>query len=184
VWYLLVAFLVLATISVFALRQNNLGMIELREAVYEADEKSGDVEGALQALRQYVYAHMNTELSSGQSGVYPPIQLKYTYQRLQQAEKQRASQGSADIYSEAQRVCEQQNPTGFSGRGRVPCIEEYVSQHKVVEKTIPDALYKFDFVSPSWSPDLAGSSVALAVLAGILLILRIIAGKLLKSRAR
>jgi hypothetical protein len=179
-WYLLVVFLVLGAVSVFALRQNNLGMIELREAVYEADEKGGDVEGALQQLRQYVYAHMNTELSSGQSGVYPPIQLKYTYQRLQQAEKQRANQGSADIYTEAQRVCEQQNPTGFSGRGRVPCIEEYVSQHKVVEKTIPDALYKFDFVSSSWSPDLAGFSVVLTVLAGVLLVLRIIAGKLLK----
>lgn len=184
IWYLAAVFLASASISIFALRHNNLTMIHLREAVYQADEKGGDVEAALQNLRKHVYGHMNTNLAGGQNGVYPPIQLKHTYQRLQQAEKDRATQNSARIYTDAQNVCEQQHPTGFSGSGRIPCIQKYVSDHGVAEKTVPPALYKFDFISPKWSPDLAGLSIAVASLSLLLLILRIVAGRLLKAATR
>ena len=183
-WYLLVAFLAVAGTAVLALRQNNLGMLERREAVYAADQKGGDVEGALQELRKYVYAHMNTDLSGGQTGVYPPIQLKYTYQRLQEAERARANQNNAQVYTDAQAECERLHPTGFSGSGRIPCIEDYISKHSApAAKPIPDALYKFDFVSPNWSPDTAGFSIVLAVLLLIALILRIILGRLAKLLA-
>lgn len=181
IWYLVVLFVLSAIVAIFALRQNNLQMVELREAVYQADEQGGDVETALQNLRKHVYAHMNTDLAGGQNAVYPPIQLKYTYQRLQQAEKQRATQDSARIYTDAQNICERQFPTGFSGSGRIPCIQKYIAEHGSVEKSIPDALYKFSFISPSWSPDLAGFSVAIAGLLALLLIVRIIAGRILKS---
>jgi hypothetical protein len=181
--YLLVPFLISAGLCVVALRDNNLRMVELRQEVYAADEANGDVEGALQKLRTHVYSHMNTNLSSG-SGVYPPIQLKYTYQRLQQAEKQRVTQDSAQIYTDAQIYCEQQNPGGFSGRGRIPCIEEYVSAHTVKETSIPDAMYKFNFVSPRWSPDLAGYSLLASMLLLAALILRILAGFIFKALTR
>jgi hypothetical protein len=180
VWYLLVLFLVTATVAVFALRQNNLTMVQLRQEVYTADEKNQDVEDALQRLRAYVHTHMNTDLSSGAEAVYPPIQLKYTFQRFQEAEKAKAQQDSSAIYTQAQAHCEQQNSRDFSGRNRVPCIEQYVSDHGVKIRTIPDAMYKFDFVSPSWSPDLAGFSVALAVILLGLLAVRIILGQALK----
>jgi len=180
VWYLAVIFAVFAVVAVFALRQNNLTMAQLRQDVYAADEQNGDVEGALQRLRGFVHSHMNTNLSAGADAVYPPIQLKYTYQRLQDAEKARVQQGNSDVYTQAQAYCEQQN-ADFSGRNRVPCIEQYVSQHGgVKEKSIPDALYKFDFVSPAWSPDLAGFSLAGAVILLVLLVLRVIAGSALK----
>jgi hypothetical protein len=180
VWYLVVLLLVSATGTVFALRANNLNMVELRQQVYDADHNNQDVEGALKQLRAYVYAHMNTKLSGGGNAVYPPIQLKYTYQRLQDAEAQRAKQSSGQIYTEAQRYCEQQNSVDFSGRNRVPCIEAYVSSHGVQSRTIPDAMYKFDFVSPAWSPDLAGFGVLISVLILLLLIVRLIAGWLAK----
>jgi hypothetical protein len=183
VWYLVLAFLLTATVAVLALRHNNLRMVELRQAVYTADEKGGDVEGALQALRKYVYAHMNTDLTGGQTGIYPPIQLKYTYQRLQKAEKDRVQQNSSQVYTDAQNECERQNPTGFSGRGRVPCIEAYVASHTATEKAVPDALYKFNFTSPSWSPDLAGFSMILAILLLVVLIGRITVGRILKKLA-
>jgi preprotein translocase subunit SecF len=183
VWYLLALFLVFATIAVFALRQNNLKMIELRQAVYAADEQNGDVEGALQRLRSFVYGHMNTDLSSGADAVYPPIQLKYTYQRLQEADKARVQQDSSAVYTQAQTYCEQQN-TGFSGGNRIECIEQYVSEHQAKAKTIPDAMYKFDFVSPSWSPDLAGFALVLAILSLVLLIVRIILGQWLKRTTK
>jgi preprotein translocase subunit SecF len=181
VWYLLVPFVLATAVAVFALRQNNLGMVSLRQAVYQADQQNKDVEGALQRLRAYVYAHMNTNLATGSDSVYPPIQLKYTYQRLQDAEKTRVQQESTSVYSQAQAYCEQQNSTDFSGRNRVPCIEKYVSEHTAKPRAIPDAMYKFDFVSPSWSPDLAGFAVAIAVLLLILLILRVALGAFLRA---
>ena len=175
--YLLVAFLLSATISVVALRQNNLHMISLRDKVYQADQNNGDVEAALQNLRAYVYGHMNTELATS-TNVYPPIQLKYTYERLQQAEAARVKAQNDTIYNDAQHYCEQQIPTGFSGRYRISCVEDYVKSHNVVAKSIPDAMYKFDFVSPTWSPDLAGWSLLLTILLAILLVLRIAAGRI------
>src|SRR5687767_6535414 len=92
VWYLLVLLAVSTGIAVVALRNNNLTMVQLRSEVYQADEQNGDVEGALQRLRAYVHSHMNTDLSGGGNAVYPPIQLKYTYQRLKQAERDRVAQ--------------------------------------------------------------------------------------------
>lgn len=185
VWYLATLFLLASVTAILALRQNNLTMIQLRNDVYVADEKNQDVEAALQRLRSYVHGHMNTKLAQGSDAVYPPIQLKYTYQRLQDAEKARVQQSSATVYTDAQAYCERQNSTDFSGRNRVPCIEKYVNEHPVAkEQAIPDAMYKFDFYSPSWSPDFAGFAVVIAVLLFVLLVLRLIAGRAFKHLAK
>jgi len=135
----------------------------LRDAVIAADERAGDTETALRDLREYVYSHMNTDLTT-ENGIRPPIQLKFRYERLVEAEKKRVADSNSQIYTEAQAVCEQRFPAGLSGRGRVPCIEQYVSQNGVREQPIPDSLYKFDFVSPWWSPDLAGWSIVVSLL--------------------
>lgn len=155
-WHFFVIALICLGVSVFALRENNLHMVKLRDAVYAADKNNGDVQGTLANLQRYVTAHMNTSLTSGNTSVYPPIQLKYTYDRLRASNLQVSN---AQVYSDAQKYCEQQDPTDFSGRNRVPCIEQYVESHGVQPKPIPDAMYKFDFVSPTWSPDLAGWSL-------------------------
>lgn len=163
-WYFLIIAAVAIPICVTALRNNYQHMVKLREAVYTADEHNGDVATALNNLRNYVYAHMNTNLSTGSTGVYPPIQLKYTYDRLVQAQGTNTAAQNTRIYTEAQAYCEQQNSADFSGRNRVPCIENYVSTHTPSKlTTIPDSLYKFNFVSPTWSPDLAGWSMFVAV---------------------
>jgi hypothetical protein len=179
--YVVAVLVASATVTGLALRQNNLTMVELRDKVYQADKANKDVEGALYRLRSHVYAHMNTDLSSGESGVYPPVQLKYTYERLKQAEKARVKQASSNVYTQAQAHCERLHPSGFSGSSRIPCIEDYVASRKVSEKEIPDAMYKFDFVSPSWSPDLAGFSMVITVLAALLLLARVAGGLLLKE---
>lgn len=151
-------------ICINGLRTNNLHMVKLRADVYQADKTNGNVQVALTNLQHYVTLHMNTNLTPGHDAVYPPIQLKYTYQRLQAATAQPRT--NEQVYSDAQTLCEQQNPTDFSGRNRVPCIQRYVSSHgAAAAKEIPDSLYKFDFVSPTWSPDLAGwSAVVTAAL--------------------
>jgi len=155
----LVLFLVASLIYVGALRHNNDTMIKLRNDVYIADRNNGDVEGALDKLRTYVYGHMNTNLSTG-TNIRPPIQLKYTYDRLQQQAETQAN--NSQLYIDAKNYCEQQVPASvsISGRGRIDCVENYVLSHGGTQAaTIPPALYEFDFVSPSWSSDLAGWSL-------------------------
>jgi len=136
--------------------------------VYQADKDNGDINKALNNLRSYVYGHMNTNLTSGADAVYPPIQLKYTYDRLVTAESNRVSAANTQVYTDAQHYCEQLYPGSFSGGPRVPCITDYVSTHGTKPQTIPDSLYKFGFTSPTWSPDLAGWSMVFTGLSAVL----------------
>lgn len=181
--YFLAAFAACAALSVVALRANYTKMTQLRSAVYQSDQSGGDVEKSLQALRAYVGAHMNTGLATS-DGVYPPIQLKYTYARLQQAEQDRVNTVNSQVYTDAQHRCEALYPSSFSGGPRVPCIEQYVKDHGTSAHTIPDAMYKFDFSSPRWSPDLAGWMIVLSGIFLVLALLRFVAGWWLKRVTR
>lgn len=172
-WHYLVLALFFGVLAMVSLRQNNLTALDLRTKVLEVDKANGDVDAALQELRSYVHSHMNTNLAT-ETGVYPPIQLKYRYERLQATEEQRAANANDDLYTKAQQYCERQNSSDFSGRNRVPCIQQYVSNNggDTKEKEIPEALYKFDFISPRWSADLAGWSLLLAGLFGLLAVIK------------
>jgi hypothetical protein len=166
-WYFLVLAVAFGVICVFALRANNEHMIKLRDDVYTADRNDTNVQGALKNLQAYVTAHMNTNLSAGPDPVYPPIQLKYTYNRLVQAQSSAITQNNSELYTDAQQYCQQLDPTDFSGHNRVPCIEQYVLSHTTNLPAIPDALYQFDFISPTWSPDLAGWSLIATILSSL-----------------
>lgn len=170
-WIFLGLALACIGIGIFGMRQNNLTAIQLRDNVLEADKNGTDVEEPLRTLRQYVYSHMNSNLSTG-TGVQHPVQLKYRYDRLVAAEKARVEAVNGDIYTRAQSDCERRFPAGVSGSGRIKCIEQYVSQNGVTENAIPDALYKFDFVSPRWSPDIAGFGLLFAVIFFALFVVR------------
>ncbi|HSH55934.1 MAG TPA: hypothetical protein VK983_03850 [Candidatus Limnocylindrales bacterium] len=160
--YIVGVAVIMTLVSVAALRENNLKMIQLRSAVYEADRNNGDVQGALTNLQRYVTTHMNTSTYNKQDNIYPPIQLQYTYERIKAAGGGQIS--NDQLYIEAQAHCERTNPEGFGGRFRVPCIQEYIKTNGARAATVPDALYKYDFIAPKWSPDFAGWSVAATVL--------------------
>lgn len=172
-WYFLVAFLVCSVVAVVALRNNNLTALRMRDDVLAVDQADGDVEAALRELREYIYSHMNTSLASSTS-VYPPIQLKYRYQRLVDAAKANAPTQNT-VYADAQAYCEKNFPQSYYGAGRLPCIQNYIDTHPVTDApppNIPDSLYKFDFASPRWSPDLAGWSLVFATLFGLMFVVR------------
>lgn len=172
-WYFVAAIFICAGVAVLSLRQNNLNAIALRDEVLKVDKENGDVEAALRELREYVYSHMNTELSSP-NGAYPPIQLKYRYERLMDAQKA-AAPNNANLTTQAQNYCESQIPKGRS-LNRIDCIQNYMTTHgsDVNTKPIPDSLYKFDFASPIWSPDLAGWSIVVLLLLVFLGVIRTI----------
>ncbi len=164
VYYLILA-IFFGILCVYALRQNNLTAIRLREDVVAADKANKNVEEKLRVLREFIYSHMNADLSTG-GGLQQPIQLKYRYERLVAAEKKKTDAANGSIYTKAQKFCEKKFPegqVGASGGGRVGCIKNYVSKSGKTADPIPEDLYKFDFISPRWSPDLAGWSLVLSV---------------------
>lgn len=169
-WYFLIVAGLTLVISVAALRNNNTTMIRLRDAVVVADQQNADVELALQDLRRHVYSHMNTDLSSGNNAIKPPIQLKARYERLAGAEQERIKQANTATAIKAEAVCAGQYPSGGYNAPRVACVQEYMRVNAQAVASIPDSLYKFDFVSPRWSPDLAGISLLLSLLSFVLFI--------------
>lgn len=171
---LLISCLIFSGLTIYGLRHNNLTALKMRDEVLAADKINGDVEGRLKALRTYIYNHMNTNLAQGDTAIKPPIQLKYRYDRLLKIEKDRVAALNAKVYSDSTSLCEQQFPIGQLASGRVPCVQNYVAAHGVSEQPIPSAEYKFDFLPPLWSADLAGWSLLLAIASGVILMVSII----------
>ena len=176
-WVWLALFLVAAMITTSALRQNNLQMVKLRDTLYIADQKGEGVDQALNNLRGWVYAHMNTDLTSG-NAIKPPVQLKSSYDRLVKAEQQRIDEANNKIYRQAQAYCAARSPGPF----RQVCFKQYVDKYNVKADSIPPALYQFDFASPVWSPDLAGWSLIASIILGAITIVSFLADRLAFSR--
>lgn len=174
-WLFLILTLAAGSMSVVALRHNNQQMVKLRTALYATDKNNGNVNAALNNLRDYVYTHMNTNLSSGGNTIKPPIQLKYTYDRLVAAQQQQLDSTNSQFYTQAENYCQQQDPTDFYGYYRVPCVQNYISTHSLStgSTTIPVALYQFDFVSPTWSPDFAGWSLVITALLAAVFVIKL-----------
>lgn len=170
-WYLGALTVIFGIICVFALRSNYEHMTKLRQALYTADKNDGNVTAALVNLQSYVTSHMNTELSSGPNAVYPPIQLKYSYERAVSSAGGQLNSVNSALYTEAEDYCQSAIPNGFSGRYRIPCIEQYIQSHGQQQNNIDQSLYEFDFVSPLWSPDLAGWTLIITILSLFLLLL-------------
>ncbi len=171
--YLVIALVITGTVFLFSYRHNNVVALQLRDQVLTVDKNNGDIEASLKKLREFTYSHMNANLAGGQGNVYPPIQLKYRYERLVAAQKQATEAVNGQIYTQAQTYCEHLISTGRP-IGRVPCIQDYVTSHTPqAAVAIPDALYKFDFVSPVWSPDLAGWTLLASIILAVILVLRL-----------
>lgn len=192
-WQLVGLLLIGVVLAASLLRLNNLGMIERREAVKVADE-SGDEEqlrGALVELQHYVGSHMNASLGSN------GVALENSYNRAVEAwAKQNADQtnSAAGVYQQASVECQSQwqgNVESFRN-DYVRCVAERVAALGSAEesdagKPRPDT-YQINFVSPVWSPDLAGLLVLFCIaLTGVIVarVMTVVAlSILLKRRTR
>lgn len=176
VWQLLVVMVLLAGASVFALRQNNLQMVALRDAVKQTDEQNGDVGKALINLQQYVTSHMNTDLGNG-------IFLQQTYQRAYDAAVQAAvssNNPNSKFYAEVEAECQPVFRRTGSFPAYTQCAHDKLAQLAPGQdalsllKTPPTELFKHNYVSPVWSADVAGILLALLALVTVVLMLRIV----------
>lgn len=175
-WYFLVAALIFLAVGIQGLRQNNLEAIRLRDEVVKADEQNGDVEGALRELRQHIYSHMNSDLSTGPTTIKQPVQLKNRYERLVATEAKLTKKENEQVQKKAQSICGQRFPAGGINSARVACVADYVSNNAATEKPIPPELYKFDFVSPPWTADRAGLSLLAAGFLFTVFVIRLVVG--------
>lgn len=180
--YFLTAALLFLALGVYGLRQNYSEMVRLRTAVSTADKQNGDVESALRNLREFVYNHMNTDLSSGNVSIKPPVQLKYRYERLAKAEEKRVAKTNQAVKEKAEKTCLERYPGKIFNSDRVNCVAKYISANSTKADPVPSDLYKFDFVTPAWSPDLAGISLLLSLIFLAGLTVRLILGAWYKSR--
>jgi hypothetical protein len=176
-------FIASSLLCALALRHNNVQMSRLRDAVYVADQKNGDINSSLNNLRKYVYAHMNTNLASGKGDIKPPVQLKYTYQRLYDAKLTQVQAANQQVYLEAQFYCHTHADQN-SVTAQNSCIQNYAVTHGVGEANIniPPGLYGFDFASPTWSPDLAGWSLIATTIFGLAFIIKFATSYLMERK--
>ncbi len=162
------------------LRLNNIGMIERRAAVINAD-KAGDAEtvrARLFDLQRYAAVHMNAD-----SGT---VYLSEQYRRDTQAAIEAASarQSADNINVKADQACKAQ----FSGYSQayVQCfaseLAKYPSQADTLDKAnLPSpSLYRHDFSSPTWSPDFAGFGVLICLLITLVIVARLLSLLLLR----
>lgn len=172
--------ILLILLSLGALRQNNLKMLELRDRVFEADKTGLELEKSLSDLRNHVTSHMNTELPK--LGEQKAIQLKYSYERAVNAENQRFQNETNLISQKANEACANTK----IGTERVNCEQNYIKNNPVEQKReILPLTYSVEFVSPVWSFDIAGYLMIATFLSVLFLLGRLIAlrlaGKYLKA---
>lgn len=166
------------------LRLNNIGMIERRTAVINAD-KAGNVEitkARLYDLQRYSSAHMNAD-----SGV---VYLPEQYQRDTQAVIAAASVNSDanNINAKADAICKAQH-AGYS-QAYVQCfaaeLAKIPSGSNAPNKAVlpSPGLYRHSFFSPIWSPDFAGFAVLICVVITVVIVARLVSLLLLQALLR
>lgn len=180
--------------SVYGLRNNNLRMVELREAVLTADEQGEgqqQLDEKLKELANFVTTHMNTDLSRGRELAIDgeaPVQLAYKYYYdsiLNIATYVKSSQANLSLLGEARIACE---VSSVPISERLQCVNQELAnlshdKFPQVEPLSKD-FYVYDFASPVWSPDLAGFSLIIFGLTIILLLLRFIVGAIIARRVK
>lgn len=183
-WQLIIILIPLLFVAATFLRLNNLGMVERRDAVMEADKKGdkNDMEKKILDLQHYVSSHMNTNLDKG-------IYLEESYKRDRAAAIEaatsatNASNPNSAVYQQASIECRERFQGGVASfrNDYVQCVVERVrslgqGQAASTELKLPTVdSYRHNFSSPLFSFDLAGISAFLCLLLIVVIVFRLLA---------
>ena len=171
-WYFGVVAVFMLPVSAYFLRQNNLTMLELRDQVVRLDQETGDIaqiQPALLELREHVLTHMNASPAA-------PIHLPGSFDAAVAREVARVEQSgsaNAQVYRDAQDQCE---IASVQLSVRAQCIQDYVLSNAAPGTDAdeidypPKEQFIYSFISPRWSFDLAGLSVLVSSLLGLITI--------------
>ena len=174
-WQLFVILLLMLLVSATFLRLNNIGMVERRNAVLNADKNGNEtaLRNNLYALQRHASAHMNA--SSGT--VYLEESYKREAMRLVD-EAKKSSTVVKDVIEKADAACRAQFP-GYS-QAYVQCNASEQAKYSGTQTTqsaitFPNPeLYRHEYSSPFWSPDFAGWTLLICVLITGVIVIRLI----------
>ena len=195
-WQLVILLIMSGFISATFLRLNNVGMVERRESVENAD-KAGDVvnlQQRLYDLQRYVSTHMNADPGK--------IALDHTYKqmydrKLKEFEEEIKNQSNNDTVSKVRAVCDARAQQGGYGRFTTQADPRYVSCINEEWEKYPAAKvanlqfeapstepYYHTFVSPIWSADFAGWSLLVTIFIAMIIVMRLVVLGVLKLMLR
>jgi len=154
-------------VMLMALRVDNLRMERLRSDVMRADEEGDEKEisARLNALRHFSSRHMNAN-----TGVF---YLQHSYDRAVEAAAENA--GEVNIHRDVARHCERLFNNRWS-LAFVDCMVTGLAAHPEGTATeFPDpALFRYEFVSPTFSFTAAGVVSAVWFLLALFLVIRLL----------
>ncbi|MBQ6394212.1 hypothetical protein IJH97_00430 [Candidatus Saccharibacteria bacterium] len=189
-WQLILVLIPMLFIAATLLRFDDLKMIELRDAVYAADESGTDEEiaQALKNLKDFASTHIivNFEEKNGQYNLNfgtGPIWLENQYNRkataaIEEAEKELAKQShsnpNGNVFAAAMAVCKPQAIKygwAWNSSNYLDCMTGEINKYPTTDylvnsytASIPStALFRYDFASPAWAPTLAGWVILLCL---------------------
>ena len=191
-WQLVVLLIMSGFISATFLRLNNVGMVERRESVENAD-KAGDIvnlQQRLYDLQRYVSTHMNADPGK--------IALDHTYKqmydrKLKEFEEEIKNQSNNDTVSKVRAVCDARAQQGGYGRFTtqadpryINCINEEWAKYPAAKATNLqfEEPYYHTFVSPIWSADYAGWSLLVTIFIAMIIAMRLVVLGMLKLMLR
>lgn len=185
-WQLLILLLLVGFVAATFLRLNNIGMVERRTAVINADQTGDDdtTVKRLYDLQHYVSSHMNTDMGTG---VYLEATFNRDYEAWQ-ATQYGDQNPNGNIYKKAQEVCAPK----FSSYSAayLQCTTSELAKYPAAsndasEASAPQAAsYLHDYVSPIWSPDFAGWSVVVCIVLSLMIVVRLISIAVLRVLLR
>ena len=173
-WQLIILLILALAVATTFLRLNNIGMVQRRTAVIDADNVGDNqiTQNRLYDLQRYVTAHMNTDLGKG-------VPLEASYRRDSQAAYEIVANDS-EVYRKVQEVC--MPKFSYWSQTYVQCVsvelDKYLGANSIKWPN-PDTYYQA-FVSPLWSPDFAGWSVLVCIAILTMIIVRLISVATLK----
>jgi hypothetical protein len=172
-------------VSATFLRLNNIGMVDRRAAVLDADSAGDNAKTQIRLydLQRYVSVHMNTDLGKG-------VFLEATYNNDRNKLVAQAANDinpNGNIYAKVQEICRPQ----FSrySYAYTQCtlneLDKYQPSSNLASSVSLDpSAYTHAFASPLWSPDFAGWSLLICAAILIMIIARLASVTALKLLLR
>ena len=196
-WKLLVLLVPLLFMDATLLRIDHIKMMELRDAVLEADKNENDEEISqnLEKLKDFVFSNIviNVVDDNGNQRVTfgtGPFYLEHQYIRaankaLEEAEKTIASDANpnGNVYQMASDTCRPQaiaNGWSWSDPNYINCmvgeIQKYPAADEIndtIAASLPSTeLYRKNYASPLWAPTLTGFMLLITLVIIVVIFIR------------
>lgn len=197
-WQLLLVLVPLMFLTATLLRLDHLRMVELRDAVVEADEY-GDEKGianGLTALQQFVVSHVVVnvvERNGVQEVIFGtgPFYLEQQYLRaanaaISEAENEIYNDNNSygNIYGVVSGICRPlaiANGWSWNSPGYLECWTSELAKYPASDnlstamvKLPSTELYRYDFASPIWAPTWSGWAILACIIILAIIIIRLV----------